>query len=459
MAYTVNQSTTGVQGAADDLIYVVLDTVNTGSLNYRYVCVVMHGATELMRLKQLPNNATAAVFNISSLVSSYVQQDANPYSLGVSGTDGSGSTVKIFSSNEEALKTFTVKFGYELSATAADQPATTLVAVDQTVICVNGTFLAPTAVSHLNPAGNYKLAASNRLFLSDIPTRGTTYTTSILFDASRNTQRATLAFLNGDDVGSTGSGFVHVTYYNGATALNTGHFINEVATGGAAPAAGHSDSVSLLYVGVGTYNLDGQTLDTTLRPDAAGNGGWTHYDVQMASSSLLPGNETSEAYRFIRVACGQYILEEQLFSLHWWNSKGGVDSLPMLGKLTESQDVKKSDYRTSGGNSLSANGSTTDYEKFGWEGGKRGARVQTETSFELSTIGGDVTTLTPMIRSIMNSERVFLSGNSGWGGNIASEGVVQAYVTDPRMTYLSGVNNQAESYKLNVQISRRRVNP
>ena len=67
MAYTVNQSTTGVQGAADDLIYVVEDSPLSGTINYRYVCVVLLGAVEVIKLKQLPNNQNAAVFNIQSI--------------------------------------------------------------------------------------------------------------------------------------------------------------------------------------------------------------------------------------------------------------------------------------------------------------------------------------------------------------------------------------------------------
>ena len=95
MAYTLEQSTTGVQGVADELIYVVKDSTNTGELNYRYVCVITDGATELLRLKQLPNNASAAVFNIQSIVSNYVEQDESPYRLGGFKLDGDLSTTTI----------------------------------------------------------------------------------------------------------------------------------------------------------------------------------------------------------------------------------------------------------------------------------------------------------------------------------------------------------------------------
>ena len=465
MAYTVNQETTGVQGAADDLIYVVKDTTNTGEINYRYVCSVRVGGVEVIQLKQLPNNLSAAVFNTRSIASNYVFQDENPYQLGRYGTDGSTDLTKIFATNTEALKTVTFRFGYEYSATAADIPVVTLDALTDTdVIVVNGNFVTPVESSPVigSSAGNYALTGTSKLWLSDLYSIEGTIKTSVLYSSSFNSN-ATLAFLNGDDVGSTGSNYVHVSYYNGATPLNTGYFTNDTAQGGKAPAASLTDRQSLIYVGVGTFNLSSQTIDADLKPSAVGNSGWTHYDVQMADSVSLSGNETSALYRFDRVTCGKYVQDDQIYSLHWWNSKGGVDNLPMLGKVTESQSMDKKDYRTSGGNSFSADGSATDYVKQSWEGGKRSAKVHTTTTYELTTIGGSVDQLTPMIRSLLNSERAYLSGKSLFGANAkqptSGGGVVQAYIKDTRVQYSSGVNDQAKSYKVMVEISRLRPNP
>ena len=464
MAYTVNQDTTGVQGVADDLIYVVKDTMNTGEINYRYVCSVRVGGVEVIQLKQLPNNLSAAVFNTRSIASNYVFQDENPYQLGRYGTDGEQDLDKIFSPNISAIKTFTFRFGYEYSATAADIPVVTLDALTDTdVIVVNGTFLRPaTSSPSVLGASRYALTNSVRLLLSDLTGTSSVIRTSILYDGSRRSN-ATLAFLNGDDVGSTGSGFVHVSYYNGASLLNTNYFTNTPAQGGAIPAASLTDENSLIYVGCGTYNLYYQNIVTDLKPSDALNSGWTHYDVQMASTSTLSGSETSAIYRFERVTCGKYIQDDQIFSLHWWNSKGGVDNLPMLGKVTESQSMDKKDYRTSGGNSFDSDGTgpSTNYIKQSWEGGKRSAKVHTTTTYELTTIGGSVDQLTPMIRSLLNSERAYLSGNSLFGSNssAAGGGVVQAYIKDTRVQYMSGVNDQAKSYKVMVEISRLRPNP
>tara|TARA_R110000822_G_scaffold290316_1_gene412363 strand:- start:1482 stop:2867 length:1386 start_codon:yes stop_codon:yes gene_type:complete len=460
MAYTLEQSTTGVQGVADELIYVVKDDTNTGELNYRYICIISDGATELLRLKQLPNNALAAVFNIQSIVSNYVEQDESPYRLGLNDLDGDPSTTTIFATNTDALKTITVGFGYEFSVAAGDVPTVTLVpALDTDVICVNGNFLRSTEVApNVNAASDYKLASASRLFLSDV--YNTNLEQDVLYGSATQTQWMAFAFLNGDDVGSTGSGYLHFSYFNGATALNTGYIQNYPTTGGVVPTTGLIDAQSLLYVGVGTANLNNQAINTNLQPSDSGNVGWTHYLVQWSSAITLSGNETSTSYKFNRVTCGKYITNEQMFSLHWWNSKGGVDNLLVTGKVMESQEMDKKDYRTSGGNSFSANGSGTEYKRQPWQGGKKSTNVLTTTSLQLTTQGGTPDNLTPLIKSLLNSERVYLSGKSFWGNNsdVATSGIVQAYIKDKNLEVLTNINEGAISYKIGVEISRRRAN-
>jgi len=262
MAYTLEQSTTGVQGAADDLIYVVKDSTNTGEINYRYICIIKDGATELIRLKQLPNNAGATVFNIKSIVSNYVEQDECPYRLGQIDLNGNFSTTTIFATNTKALVTFSLEFGYEFSVAAGDVPTETLVpSLNTDVICVNGNFLTSQQTSpDSNAAVEYKLIGPAGCFLTDIPS-SVSRQQDVLFQG-KNKQFMSMAFLNGDDVGSTDCDYMHVSYFNGTTALNTGYIQNEPPNGGAIPAPGLSDSQSLLYVGVGTQNLDSQVIDS-----------------------------------------------------------------------------------------------------------------------------------------------------------------------------------------------------
>ena len=465
MAYTLEQSTTGVQGVADELIYVVKDSTNTGELNYRYICVISVGATELLRLKQLPNNAAAAVFNIQSIVSNYVQQDESPYRLGLFDLDGNSSMTTIFATNTEALKTITVDFGYEFSIAAGDAPTTVLVPATETdVICLNGNFLQSTQIAPtVSAAQDYGLANQYKLFLSDV--NNTNLEQDVLYGlpvdiGTPHFQFMALAFLNGDDVGSDSSSFLHFSYFNGATPLNTGYIQNNATNGGADPIAGLLDSQSLLYVGVGTGNLYYQAINPDLEPQAVGNVGWTHYFVQWSTSATLSGNEVSASYKFNRVTCGKYITDEQTFSLHWWNSKGGVDNLLVTGKVMESQEMDKKDYRTSGGNSFSANGTGTEYKRQPWQGGKKSTNVLTTTSLQLTTQGGTPDNLTPLIKSLLNSEKVYLSGKSFWGNNsdVATSGIVQAYIKDKNLEVLTNINEGAISYKIGVEISRRRAN-
>tara|TARA_R110000803_G_scaffold108539_1_gene176856 strand:+ start:8433 stop:9830 length:1398 start_codon:yes stop_codon:yes gene_type:complete len=465
MAYTISQSTTGVQGAADDLIYVVTGQSTTPD-NFRYVLKIELDGVEVILLKQLPNNALSAVFNIKSIVSNYVVQDDNPYQLGAFGLDGTAETTKQFSVNTSALKTFDLIFGYEESSSPTSTPVVTYPAgATEEVKCVNGSFLAPTISSPplSTVASAYGIDNNQALFLSDIAPvpNSTQLKTSILYDGS-NTQWAALAFLNGNDVGSANSSYIFVTYYKDRIELTQSYFTNTSTQGGELPAATLTDAQSLLYFGCGTANLEAQTTQPLAVPSATSNTDWTHYDIQFSSAPTLDNTHTSKKYRFERVTCGKYVTDDQTFSVHWWNSKGGIDNLPLLGKVQEVQEIKKKDYRTSGGNGLSANGVGADaYVKQSWMGGKRSTKVHANTILELTTIGGNPDLLNPMMRSLLNSERVFLSGNSLFGssGQSASNGVVQAYVLDTQQKKMTGLNDGAVSYTLKIEISRRRANP
>lgn len=456
MAYTVEQSTTNVQGAGDELIYVVKDTTNTGEPKYRYVCRIQVGGVTIIRMKQLPNNSNAAVFNIQDIARTLVYPDENPYNLGSSTLDGTLDTTQIFALNTTALKEVSLRFGYEYAASDESTPSETLLpATDTEVTIVNGSFMEPGDSYPLGvqAASQYKLTALTKQFMSDVvPTPMYTYPVA---DDGTNRSRAVLCFLNGNDVGSTGSSYVHVSYYNGTTALNTGYFTNDTAQGGKAPAASLTDAQSLLYLGIGPFNLASQSIDADLKPSAAGNDGWTHYDVQMASSTTLAGNATSDVYRFQKLDCNKFWRSDASYTLHWWNSKGGVDSLPCTGKSVRSDEMERTEYRTKGGNGLDADGSPA-YSNPSYQGGKRTSRVRTTTNLRLSVHMASPDVLTPLVESLMRSERVYMSGNGKFGlGTFRNgSGLVQVVMRDSSVEYLEGVNDQAVTYAFNVEISR-----
>ena len=457
MAYTVTQSTTGVQGSADDLVYVVYDDTNTSEPKYRYVCRIQVAGQTLIKLKQLPNNSNAAVFNIYDIARTVVYQDANPYNLGLTNLDGQLDTTQIFSLNTNALKEISVQFGYEYAVNEQSPPQETLLpATNQEVTVVNGYFSAADTSLPLptTAADPYKMINNRALFLSDA-TYGASKIYPVAYDGAAQS-RAALAFLNGNAVGSTGSSYLHVTYYNANQQLNTGYFTNTTSQGGKAPAPGLNNAQSLLYVGIGPFNLQNQTINGLLKPNHVNNIGWTHYDVQMAASTTLAGNQRSEVYRFDRLQCTKYFGGTASYTLHWWNSKGGVDSLPCTGKRVRSEEQDRTTYRTVGGNAFEADGTSPAYVKRSYEGGKQTSHVKSKTSLRLSVDMGSPDVLTPFVESLMRSERVYLSGTGKLGYNTSRQTtqVVQCVVKDSSVEYLEGVNDQAVTYVFNVELSR-----
>lgn len=465
MAYTVNQATTGVQGAADQLIYVVQDTTNTGQPKFRYVCRVQLDTATIIKLKQLPNNSSCAVFDVQRVLQAYVYQDTSVYDLGLLGVDGTFDTTKIFGRNGAALRTFTMRFGYEYAPSATTQPQESLLpATDTDVTVVNGSFLTPSGSYPLSSAAanDYKMTSNSKFFLSDAAV--TMQDTGNVDDVvlypvayDRQPSKATLAFLNGNDVGASQTVLFKVQYFQGPNGGYSAVLQNTASAGGAAPAAGLSDAESLLYLGIGPFNLESQSIDASLKPSA--NGDWTHYDV-VAMSSAVPGNEKSATYRFVRQECSKHYTAENAYTIHWWNSKGGVDSLPLMARSTESQTIEKEAIRTSGGNSLTADGFAVPYEKTSAQGGKRAGRVRTTTTLQMNTVGGNPSVYTPFIKSLVNSSKAFISGPGMYGLNSGQpgSGLVQCYVTEAQKEYLTSVNDQSVSYALTVEISRRRPN-
>ena len=86
MAYTVNQTSTGLRGTYDELIFVVNDDTNTGEEKYRYACAVTIDSTQQAVLRQLPNNADSAVFNVRNVAAQFVHQDEDVIELGLGNT-------------------------------------------------------------------------------------------------------------------------------------------------------------------------------------------------------------------------------------------------------------------------------------------------------------------------------------------------------------------------------------
>ncbi len=450
MAYNVRQTSTGLRGSYDELIYVVEDEDNIGDFKYRYACAVIVDLSIKAILSQLPNNVDCAVFNTRIVAAQFVKPDENKWFLGQSAGN-------LLSTNTSAFKTVTMRFGYQYAASASLEPVLTLLpATDQTVQLVSGNFTLPTStVIETTDSASYVPDDSSALFLSDTPLVGGVYKNYVIYDTGKYNW-ATLAFINTTD---SDADYISIRYYNGSTVLSQTTFTNETANGGATPSTVTTDSERLLYLGVGTGNLTGYSGQSS--PENPANDGWTHYDIILSDNLGDPwGNAVSATYRFERLDCNKFEQAGEFYTLHWWNSKGGLDSLVFNGKSQLSQSIKRTEYREIGGNSYDANGQgATAYSKYSYEGGKTQASSVTTTSFKLNTAFGNPATLSPLMMSLMNSERVYMTGSDNYGTNSTGADknkAVRVVVADGSFQRKTSVNDGLTSYELQVDISRLR---
>mgnify|MGYP003632429541 CR=1 FL=1 len=450
MAYSINQTSIGLRGSYDDLIYVVEDTLNTGQPKYRYACSVNIDGTTVADskgiLRQLPNNADCAVFNPRIIAAQFVKPDENKWFLGQS--EGN-----LLSTNTSAFKTVTIQFGYQYAANASLEPVLTLLPeTNQTVQLVSGNFTLPTStIIETTDSASYVPDDANALFLSDAVLVGGVYQNYVVYDTGKISWAA-LAFINTSDSLAT---YIRIRYFNEATQLTSTEIENSVANGGAPPSGVSTDTERLLYLGVGTGNLEGYTGQSS--PANPANGGWTHYDITLLDGAL--GNAVSATYRFNRLDCNRFQQAGEFYTLHWWNSKGGLDSLVFNAKSQLSQSINRTDYRQIGGNSYDANGNGVDYNKYSYEGGKTQSNSITTTTFKLNTAFGNPETLSPLMMSLMNSERVYMTGSDDYGTNSTGSDknkAVRVVVSDTSYQRKTSVSDGLTSYEVQVEISRLR---
>ena len=214
---------------------------------------------------------------------------------------------------------------------------------------MSGNFTLPTStVIETTDSASYIPDDANALFLSDTPLIGGVYKNYVIYDTGKFSW-ATLAFIN-----TTASLATHINikYFNGLQLLSSTDIQNTSTNGGQAPSAVTLDTERLLYLGVGTGNLDGYA--GTSSPANPQNGNWTHYDITLLDG--VGGNPVSSSYRFERLDCNKFQQAGDFYTLNWWNSKGGLDSLVFNGKSELTQSIARTDYRQIGGNSFDADG-------------------------------------------------------------------------------------------------------
>ena len=443
MSYTITQTPAPLAGAKDPVFVVVKDTVNTAEERYRYVCQISVDGSVIGTFKQLPNNANCGAFSLNDIFMSYVEQEENPWRLGKYLTNNDLNPAKLFSTNAKAIQTFDLNFGYEFSILPGDAPTLVLNVQTDSIKITNATYRQFALSSESNLVSNYAISTPSSKLLSDTPLTNGVYQQWV-----GDNQFGALAFLNGDDVGSDDTNFILVLYYDSTDSLiGAGQIANSVANGGKPPAASLIDSDSLLYFGCFPANLEAQTIDANAKPSAYPT--YTYYDIWFTATGAAPA--TSATYRFNRADCERFTPH---YTLAWWNSVGGVDQLIFSGLNKVTQDIKRTTYRTRGGNAYDADGTTNPYIDQSYQGGLKSLNPLTSTVLELTTIEQSPEHLQPLISSLMTSERVYAYGTEF--GNISSTnpGYVRVVVKDNTLTEKVGRHDGYVSYSVKVEVSR-----
>lgn len=376
---TIEYSPTAtVLGANDLSVYVVYDAVHVADPKFRYICQVFDGATELAKLKQLPNSSNAGVFDVHRIVSDYVKQDENIH----------GSAM--FTNFTTAFKPITLKFGYEYAATAVDQPIEYLNQVSTTASWVNAQFEGISA-SYGNGT-NAQFIPGNPLY----PPSDTAKFASVLPNVAyvQVGDYGTLSLIN---LGYIGARYLYVQYFSGTTALNSHHFT--VPTNSTA-------ANRFVYIGAYPANLEAQTINTSMRPSA--NTGWTHYTVVLKSQTLPSSPKVSQTYTFYLDEACKYAYTRFAF----WNQYGGWDYVNFRNAIRAKAQSEQQRYESVGGNWFNA-GPSIPFARATYQGGMQTTNAVMRKSYTAST-GFYEEEYNDVFLTLLNSPRVLRYDSGNW---------------------------------------------
>tara|TARA_R100000152_G_C6773335_1_gene200598 strand:+ start:280 stop:1758 length:1479 start_codon:yes stop_codon:yes gene_type:complete len=195
---------------------------------------------------------------------------------------------------------------------------------------------------------------SSDRFLSDVEVGSGEYNISgrinyVQWDDSTNVgDYHTVAFLNDNSLFDSDIGKVEIIYYDSeGNDLNTGTntLTNSTAFGGMTPGSANEDKERIIYFGCGPGNLQGQSLNSAIKPSDAAVDGWAYYTVKGESSAGITKTDT---YYFIRqdASCKGFKVRR----LAWRNSLGCYDYFNFKKKSTQRVEVTRNNYSTMMGN-------------------------------------------------------------------------------------------------------------
>ena len=384
-------------------------------------------SNQLMTLKQRTNNNSSttnqvAIFDIKDVVNTqlkFTNNDSNNTSYTVHKI-GSNDVDKLFSKNNGTIKTIVVVATWEraTSATAAPEEQTGDT-VQMTMYFSPATFRLFQIVNEdINPLNKYFINDSISKALTNVgmqydtrirnaPEGGTgIFGTKLIGNINYVSEKFcyhTLGFLNKTGWGSDGQ-YISLQYYNkdGSTNGSLYTIQNNSSQGGVAPTSATDDESYMLFVGVGTANLQTYTgacfkdgvSTTNFDGQPSEMGDWAYYRVRFCNSSDGTGFKSTLYYfvkdttikRYVDVAGDGYVTNcqnQEVMRLGWINERGAWDYYNFRGGFVETLTTERSNYSSMIGSEELNEGTVYTFDT--WSRGKRVLKTNTKLTAKVET--------------------------------------------------------------------------
>jgi disulfide oxidoreductase YuzD len=159
MAITINQQPTYPNVTQTHLLYAV-SSDNVSQPQFQYVMDIVSGSTRMTRVKQYPNPAGTAIYDVAKILDDYLEYPTDIFNT--SSTQGYGSS----------LQTFSVRFGEEYGATISSDVFIYdgSGSVGDPIVSGSDAVVWPGTIDPNNGLGyNWSDVYGDNLFLSDYP--------------------------------------------------------------------------------------------------------------------------------------------------------------------------------------------------------------------------------------------------------------------------------------------------
>lgn len=354
----------------------------------------------LATLRQSPNNFstttnTNAIFDLRGIVNTQINATFEDYIQPTKEIHkiGENNPARLFSKNSNTVKTIIVKATYEYATTSTSAPIEqTGSPVQLTMYFAMSSFGTFEYLTLTNPLDSFYIPSSSLKFmLSDLneqfdDVRHKNQLSSAILNGYINyvnslTDYHTIGFVNKDSWGSD-SYKLEIKYYNSSgSTLSTTLITNETTTGGEAPNTANQDNEYLIFAGVGTGNLESQTINTDAQPSDSANNGWSFYSVRLKNATT---SYMSVPYYFVKdFNANENCKGVDIVRLGWVNSLGAWDYFNFNAGQT--QRVENNTMRYGEILGTSSLDSDNSYNYYNWQGGTKTYMTNTKLKTSLST--------------------------------------------------------------------------